>query len=165
MSAEKRLKELGIQLGPVTPPVANYVNAVRTGNLLFPAGKGPAGGVTGIVGKDISVEEAYKHARTTGLNLLAVMRDELGSLDLVKRVVKVLGMVNAVPGFGDQPKVINGCSDLFVEVFGERGRHARSAVGMGSLPNNIPVEIECIVEVGGAAPAKKASRPAKKKRR
>ena len=164
MSAEKKLKELGIQLGPVTPPVANYVNAVRTGNLLFLAGKGPAGGVTGIVGKDITVEQAYGHARTVGLNLMAVMRDELGSLDRVKRIVKVLGMVNAGPGFGDQPKVINGCSDLFVEVFGERGRHARSAVGMGSLPNNIPVEIEVIVEVGGgAAPAMKKS--AKKKRR
>ena len=97
---------------------------------------------------------------------MAVMRDELGSLDRVKRIVKVLGMVNAGPGFGEQPKVINGCSDLFVEVFGERGRHARSAVGMGSLPNNIPVEIEVIVEVGGgAAPAKKAAKPAKKKRR
>jgi enamine deaminase RidA (YjgF/YER057c/UK114 family) len=166
MSAEKKLKELGIQLGPVTPPVANYVNAVRTGNLLYLAGKGPAGGVTGIVGKDITVEQAYGHARTVGLNLMAVMRNELGSLDRVKRIVKVLGMVNAGPGFGDQPKVINGCSDLFVEVFGERGRHARSAVGMGSLPNNIPVEIEVIVEVGGgAAPAKKASKPAKKKRR
>jgi enamine deaminase RidA (YjgF/YER057c/UK114 family) len=164
MSAEKKLKELAIQLGPVTPPVANYVNAVRTGNLLFLAGKGPAGGVTGIVGKDITVEQAYGHARTVGLNLMAVMRDQLGSLDRVKRIVKVLGMVNAGPGFGDQPKVINGCSDLFVEVFGERGRHARSAVGMGSLPNNIPVEIEVIVEVGGgAAPAKKKS--AKKKRR
>jgi enamine deaminase RidA (YjgF/YER057c/UK114 family) len=165
-SAEQKLKELGIQLGPVTPPVANYVNAVRTGNLLFLAGKGPAGGITGIVGKDITVEQAYGHARTVGLNLMAVMKDELGSLDRVKRIVKVLGMVNAGPGFGDQPKVINGCSDLFVEVFGERGRHARSAVGMGSLPNNIPVEIEVIVEVGGgAAPAKKASKPAKKKRR
>ena len=164
MSAEKKLKELGIQLGPVTPPVANYVNAVRTGNLLFLAGKGPAGGVTGIVGKDITVEQAYGHARTVGLNLMAVMRNELGSLDRVKRIVKVLGMVNAGPGFGEQPKVINGCSDLFVEVFGERGRHARSAVGMGSLPNNIPVEIEVIVEVGGgAAPAKK--KPAKRKRR
>ena len=147
MSAEKRLKELGIQLGAVTPPVANYVNAVRTGNLLFLAGKGPAGGVTGIVGKDISVEQAYGHARTTGLNLLAVMRAELGSLDRVKRVVKVLGMVNAVPGFGDQPKVINGCSDLLVEVFGERGRHARSAVGMGSLPMNISVEIEAVMRI------------------
>jgi enamine deaminase RidA (YjgF/YER057c/UK114 family) len=173
MSAEKKLKELGIQLGPVTPPVANYVNAVRTGNLLFLAGKGPAGGVSGIVGKDMSAEQAYGHARTVGLNLMAVMKDELGSLDRVKRIVKVLGMVNAVPGFGDQPKVINGCSDLFVEVFGERGKHARSAVGMGSLPNNIPVEIEVIVEVearagrsGSASPAaKRAKKPAKKKRR
>jgi len=164
MSAERKLKELGITLAPVTPPVANYVNAVRTGNLLFLAGKGPASGVAGIVGKDITVEQAYGHARTTGLNLMAVMRDELGSLDRVKRIVKVLGMVNAVPGFTDQPKVINGCSDLFVEVFGERGKHARSAVGMGSLPNNIPVEIEVIVEVGGA-PAKKPAAAKKKKKR
>ena len=172
MSAEKKLKELGITLAAVTPPVANYVNAVRTGNLLYLAGKGPAGNVTGIVGKDITAEQAYGHARTTGLALMAVMKDELGSLDRVKRIVKVLGMVNAVPGFTDQPKVINGCSDLFVEVFGERGKHARSAVGMGSLPNNIPVEIEVIVEIearaersgGGAAPAKKKS-AAKKKRR
>jgi len=164
MSAEQKLKELGITLAPVTPPVANYVNAVRTGNLLFLAGKGPAGGVTGIVGKDITAEQAYGHARTTGLNLMAVMRNELGSLDRVKRIVKVLGMVNAVPGFTDQPKVINGCSDLFVEVFGERGKHARSAVGMGSLPNNIPVEIEVIVEVGGgSAPAKPAKGKKKKK--
>ena len=162
MSAEKKLKELGITLAPVTPPVANYVNAVRTGNLLFLAGKGPASGVTGIVGKEISVEQAYGHARTTGLNLMAVMRDELGSLDRVQRIVKVLGMVNAVPGFTDQPKVINGCSDLFVEVFGERGKHARSAVGMGSLPNNIPVEIEVIVEVGGTP--SKAPRAKKKKK-
>ena len=147
MSPEEKLKQLGLTLAPVTPPIANYVNAVRTGNLLFLAGKGPAGGVTGIVGKEISVEQAYQHARTTGLALIAVMKSELGSLDKVKRIVKVLGMVNAVPGFGDQPKVINGCSDLFVEVFGERGKHARSAVGVGSLPNNIPVEIECIVEV------------------
>ena len=162
MSAEKKLKDLGITLAPVTPPVANYVNAVRTGNLLFLAGKGPASGIAGIVGKDITVEQAYGHARTTGLNLMAVMRDELGSLDRVQRIVKVLGMVNAVPGFTDQPKVINGCSDLFVEVFGERGRHARSAVGMGSLPNNIPVEIEVIVEVGGAP--RKAPRAKKKKK-
>ena len=162
MSAEKKLKDLGITLAPVTPPVANYVNAVRTGNLLFLAGKGPASGIAGIVGKDITVEQAYRHARTTGLNLMAVMRDELGSLDRVQRIVKVLGMVNAVPGFTDQPKVINGCSDLFVEVFGERGKHARSAVGMGSLPNNIPVEIEVIVEVGGAP--RKAPRAKKKKK-
>jgi enamine deaminase RidA (YjgF/YER057c/UK114 family) len=164
LSPEQKLKALGITLLPVTPPIANYVNAVRTGNLLFLAGKGPAGGATGIVGKDITVEQAYQHARSTGLALIAVMKDELGSLERVRRIVKVLGMVNAVPGFPDQPKVINGCSDLFVEVFGERGKHARSAVGMGSLPNNIPVEIECIVEVGAtSAPARKKA--AKKKRR
>jgi enamine deaminase RidA (YjgF/YER057c/UK114 family) len=148
--------------------VANYVNAVRTGNLLYLAGKGPAGSPPGIVGKDFTIEQAYQHARSTGLALLAVMRDELGSLDRVKRVVKVLGMVNAVPGFGDQPKVINGCSDLFVEVFGERGKHARSAVGMGSLPNNIPVEIEVIVEVSsasGSARRKPAARSAARARR
>ena len=146
--------------------MANYVNAVRTGNLLFLAGKGPAGGVSGVVGKDMTVEQAYGHARTVGLNLMAVMKDELGSLDRVKRIVKVLGMVNAVPGFGDQPKVINGCSDLFVEVFGERGRHARSAVGMGSLPMGIPVEIECIVEVESANRGQSPiTGKAKKKRR
>ena len=117
---------------------------------------------TGKVGRDFTVEQAYQCARTVGLDLLAVMRHELGSLDKVKRVVKVLGMVNAVPEFTDHPKVINGCSDLFVEVFGERGKHARSAVGMGSLPNNIPVEIEVIVEVGGAPAG--AARPRKKKK-
>jgi enamine deaminase RidA (YjgF/YER057c/UK114 family) len=126
--------------------VANYVNAVRAGNLLFLSGKGPRG-VRGKVGRDFTVEQAYQHARTVGIDLIAVMRAELGSLDRVRRVVKVLGMVNAVPEFEDQPKVINGCSDLFVQVFAERGRHARSAVGMGSLPMGIPVEIECIVEV------------------
>jgi enamine deaminase RidA (YjgF/YER057c/UK114 family) len=151
LSAEKRLKALGIELGTVSQPVANYVNAVRTGNLLFLAGKGPrpenGKRPSGKVGRDYTVEQAYQHARTVGLDLLAVMRTELGSLDKVKRVVKVLGMVNAVPEFADHPKVINGCSDLFVEVLGERGKHARSAVGMGSLPMGIPVEIECIVEV------------------
>jgi enamine deaminase RidA (YjgF/YER057c/UK114 family) len=163
MSAEKKLKELGIQLAPPSPPVANYVNAVQTGNLLFLAGKGP-GAVRGKLGREFNIEQGYQHAREVGLALLAAMKAELGSLDRVKRVVKVLGMVNGMPEFSDQPKVINGCSDLFVEVFGERGRHARSAVGMGSLPNGIPVEIECIVEVGGAAPAKKSSKPAKKKK-
>jgi enamine deaminase RidA (YjgF/YER057c/UK114 family) len=152
MSAEKRLKELGIDLGTVSAPIANYVNAVRTGNLLFLAGKGPRPGKDGRrpkgkVGRDYTVEQGYQHARSVGLDLIAVMRAELGSLDKVKRIVKVLGMVNAVPEFEDQPKVINGCSDLFVQVFGERGKHARSAVGMGSLPMGIPVEIECIVEV------------------
>jgi enamine deaminase RidA (YjgF/YER057c/UK114 family) len=151
MSPEDKLKELGIALAAPSSPVANYVNAVRTGNLLFLAGKGPMaenGKVpSGKVGRDYSLEEGYRFARSTGVNLIAVMKTELGSLDRVKRIVKVLGMVNAVPEFGDQPKVINGCSDLFVEVFGDKGKHARSAVGMGSLPNGIPVEIECIVEV------------------
>jgi enamine deaminase RidA (YjgF/YER057c/UK114 family) len=166
MSAEKRLKELGIDLGKVSAPVANYVNAVKTGNLLFLAGKGPRAEASGArpsgkVGREYTVEQAYQHARTVGMDLLAVMKSELGSLDRVKRVVKVLGMVNAVPEFQDHPKVINGCSDLFVQVLGDKGKHARSAVGMGSLPMGIPVEIECIVEIG-AAPSRK---PAKQKRR
>lgn len=174
MSAERKLKELNIDLGSVSAPVANYVNAVRTGNLLFLAGKGPRPGAdgkrpSGKVGREYTVEQAYQHARSVGLDLLAVMRAELGSLDRVKRVVKLLGMVNAVPEFQDHPKVINGCSDLLVEVFGERGRHARSAVGMGSLPMGIPVEIECIVEVEnrGQSPIsrKPAKKAAKKKRR
>jgi enamine deaminase RidA (YjgF/YER057c/UK114 family) len=152
LSAERRVEELNVEIGAVSAPVANYVNAVRTGNLLFLSGKGPRPGqdgkrAKGKVGREYTVEQGYQHARSVGLDLIAVMRAELGSLDRVKRVVKVLGMVNAVPEFEDQPKVINGCSDLFVEVFGERGRHARSAVGMGSLPMGIPVEIECIVEV------------------
>ena len=150
MSPEARLKELKIDLPPIPKPAGQYVHAVRTGNLLFLAGKGPynpdGSTPTGKVGRDVSTEDAYKHARSVGLTLIAVMKETLGSLDRVKRVVKVLGMVNAVPEFGDQPKVINGCSDLFVEVFGENGKHARSAVGMGSLPGGITVEIEVIVE-------------------
>jgi enamine deaminase RidA (YjgF/YER057c/UK114 family) len=151
VSAEKRLKELGIDLGAVSAPVANYVNAVRTGNLLYLSGKGPRAvdgkRPKGKIGRDYTVEQGYAHARSVGLDLLAVMRTELGSLDRVARVVKLLGMVNAVPEFEDHPKVINGCSDLLVEVLGDAGRHARSAVGMGSLPMGIPVEIEVIVEV------------------
>jgi enamine deaminase RidA (YjgF/YER057c/UK114 family) len=151
MSIEQRLKELNLELPAVTPPVATYVNAARTGNLMFLSGKVPveAGGkfLTGKVGKDVSTEEAAKHARLVGLHLIAVMRHELGSLDKVKRVVKLLGMVNAVPEYGEQPKVINGCSDLMVEVFGDKGRHARSAIGVGSLPAGVTVEIEAIVEV------------------
>ena len=146
MTIEERLADLGIELPPVPAPAGNYAHAVRTGNLLYLSGKGP-GNVIGKVGGGISVEDAYRHARETGLVLIAVMRQELGSLDRVSRIVKVLGMVNAVPDFGQQPKVVNGCSDLFVDVFGEKGRHARSAVGMGSLPGGIPVEIEVIVEV------------------
>ena len=151
MKTEQRLQELGIELVTPTSPIANYVNAVRTGNLLYLAGKGP--GLPGKplprgkVGRDFTVEQAYAHARETGLSLIAVMKAELGDLDRVKRIVKVLGMVNGIPEFGNQPEVINGCSDLFVEVFGERGRDARSAVGMGSLPRGIPVEIEVIVEI------------------
>ncbi len=146
MSAEKRIGELKLELRAPSSPVANYVNAVRTGNLLFLAGKGPRQ-AKGKLGRELTVEQGYALAREVGTDLLAVMRAELGSLDRVQRVVKVLGMVNAMPEFADHPKVINGCSDLFVEVFGDRGKHARSAVGMGSLPGGIPVEIECIVEV------------------
>ena len=176
MKTEQRLKELGIELAPASGPLANYVNAVRTGNLLYLAGKGP--GLpgqpmpSGKVGRDFTIEQGYEYARQTGLSLIAVMKAELGDLDRVTRIVKVLGMVNATPEFGHQPEVINGCSDLFVEVFGDRGKHARSAVGLGSLPRGIPVEIEVIVEVEGgaaAAPARQvaakpaAAKPAAKK--
>jgi enamine deaminase RidA (YjgF/YER057c/UK114 family) len=156
MSAERKLKELGIELAPAGAPVANYVNAVRSGNLLFLAGKGPAPvqgeRAAGKVGREFTVDQGYAFARSTGLALLAVLKSELGSLDRVVRVVKVLGMVNCTPEFADHPKVINGCSDLFVEVFGDRGRHARSAVGVGSLPSAIPVEIEAIIEVAARSP-------------
>lgn len=148
---EARLDELGIDLPRVSPPVASYVNAVRTGHLLYLSGKGPLKPdgtlIKGKVGADLSVDEGYQAARLTGLNLLAVLNDELGSLDRVRRVVKVLGMVNAHADFDAHPKVIDGFSDLMLEVFGDRGRHARSAVGMGSLPQRIAVEIEIIVEV------------------
>ena len=169
MSAGQRLKQLGIDLPEVTAPLANYVNAVRSGKLLFLAGKGPSA-VDGMrpigkLGREFDVVQGYKFARSTGLALLAVMKSELGSLDRVVRVVKVLGMVNAMPEFGDHPKVVNGCSDLIVEVFGERGHHARSAVGMGSLPSGIPVEIEVIVEVSSARRAAKKNRPVRKRRR
>jgi enamine deaminase RidA (YjgF/YER057c/UK114 family) len=152
VSAEKKLKELGIDLGAVSAPIANYVNAVRAGDLLFLAGKGPRADASGKrpqgkVGREYTAEQAYQHARGVGMDLLAVMRAELGSLDKVKRVIKVLGMVNAMPEFQDHPKVINGCSDLFVAVLGERGRHARSAVGMGSLPMQITVEIEAVLRI------------------
>src|SRR4051812_30954034 len=150
-SAEQRLRERGIELPRSMAPVANYVPAVRTGNLIFLAGMGPLKPdgtlASGKVGRDVTVDEAYQHARLTGLQLLAAVRGAMGSLDSVTRVVKVFGMVNAVPEFTDHPKVINGCSDLFVEVFGDRGRHARSAVGMGSLPFGISVEIEAVFEV------------------
>jgi enamine deaminase RidA (YjgF/YER057c/UK114 family) len=151
MSAEARLKELGIVLPSLGTPVANYLPYRLAGNILYLAGQGPRDEsgkqLTGKLGKDISVEEGYRRARLVGLGLLAAMRDALGSLDRVDYIVKLLGMVNAVPEFNDSPKVINGCSDLFVEVFGDAGRHARSAVGNVMLPNQISVEIEGIVAV------------------
>jgi enamine deaminase RidA (YjgF/YER057c/UK114 family) len=147
---EDKLKAMGIVLPVASPPVANYVNAVRTGNLIFLAGKGPLtkdGYITGKIGKDLSIEQGYEAAKVVAINQLAVLKAELGNLDRVVRIVKVLGMVNCEPNFTDQPKVINGFSDFMVQVFGEKGKHARSAVGMIALPNNIAVEVELIVEV------------------
>jgi len=144
-----RLAALGIELPEAPLPIANFVTHVTEGKLLFLSGQGPteANGTlhTGKVGADVSVADAYEHARLTGINLIAVMHAALGDLGRVRRVVKLLGMVNATPDFADHPAVINGCSDLMNEVFGERGIHARSAVGFASLPNQITVEIEAVV--------------------
>jgi enamine deaminase RidA (YjgF/YER057c/UK114 family) len=152
MSAEKKLKDLGITLPTPPQPIANYVRAVRVGNLLFVSGHGPYNDgkvkISGKVGKELTVDEGYQVARNVGLNCLASVKAAMGNLDKVKRVVKLLGMVHCTEDFKDQPKVINGCSDLLVEIFGEIGKHARSAVGMQALPNAIPVEIEMILEVG-----------------
>jgi enamine deaminase RidA (YjgF/YER057c/UK114 family) len=148
---EQKLKEKGIVLPAPSKPVANYVNAVRTGNLIFLAGKGPkkADGIDiiGKVGKDLTIEEGYEAAKLVAINQLAALKAEIGDLSKVKRIVKVLGMVNCESNFTDHPKVINGFSDFLVEIFGEKGKHARSAVGMGSLPGNISVEVEMIVEI------------------
>lgn len=149
---EARLAELGIELYEPPPPVANYVKAVQTGNLVFLAGHGPtkldgSGYLTGQVGTDLTIEEGYAAARLVGIALLSSLKAEIGDLSRVKRIVRVFGMVNAPAGFTQQPEVINGASDLLVEVFGERGKHARAAVGMGSLPRNIAVEIEMVVEI------------------
>lgn len=148
---ETRIKALGIQLITPTAPIANYVKAVRVGNLVYLSGHGPdkpdGSLVTGKVGSDLTLEQAKDAARLTAISLLSTLKAEIGNLNKVKRIVKVLGMVNAVPAFEQHPQVINGCSDLMVEVFGENGKHARSAVGMGSLPKNIAVEIEMIVEL------------------
>lgn len=150
MSADDNLKKLGLTLPEMAAPIANYVRFKRVGDLVFLSGQGPrepdGSNHTGKVGADVTCEQAYEHARLTGLGLLAAMKQAAGSLDKVE-VVKLLGMVNATPDFADHPKVINGCSDLLVAVLGENGRHARSAVGMGSLPNNITVEIEAIIRV------------------
>ena len=153
MGAEATLKTRNITLPTQSTPMANYISAVRTGNLLYLSGHGPMRvegkpSARGKLGKDLSTEDGYKVAREVGLSLLASTRTALGSLDKVKRVVKVLGMVNSAEGFQEQPKVINGFSDLMVEVFGETiGKHARSAVGMAELPMGIPVEIEMVLEV------------------
>ena len=150
MTPEEKLKSLGLALPKVPTPVANYVPFKVDGRTIYLSGQGPRRPdgtlITGRVGEEITVEKGYECARLIGLGLLAAAKLASGDLGKVE-VLKVLGMVNAVPGFGDQPKVINGCSDLFVEVLGERGRHARSAVGMGSLPSNMPVEIEAIMRI------------------
>ena len=150
MSVQQRLKELSIVLPEAPKPVATYVPYVIEGNMLYLSGQGPrqADGTypTGIVGLDTDIATAHAHARLTGINLLACLRDAVeGDWDRVKRVVKLLGMVRAAPDFDGHPQVINGCSDLLVEVLNDRARHARSAVGMGSLPNRMTVEIEMIV--------------------
>lgn len=153
---EARLAELGISLFEPPPPVANYVRAVTVGNLVFIAGHGPqrldeqgnpAGYVTGKVGGEVSIEQGYEAARLTAISILSSLKAEIGDLNRVRRIARVFGMVNAVEGFTRQPEVINGASDLLVEIFGERGRHARAAVGMASLPSDISVEIEMIVEI------------------
>ena len=152
MNIEDKLSQLGLKLPAAGKPVANYVPAVRSGNLVFLSGHGPVmedgSLVTGKVGADLTLDEGYNAARQVALILLASLKSEIGDLDKVHRIVKILGMVNCTPDFVDQPRVINGASDLLVEIFGDKGRHARSAVGMNALPMNIAVEIEMIVEVG-----------------
>lgn len=148
MSADQRLRDLGITLPEPIQPAANYVRYHQTGNLLFISGTGPdASCPKGKVDTELSVEDAYQAARSVGLQILATAQAALGSLDRITKTVKVLGMVNSAPEFGGQPQVINGCSDLLVEVLGEAGRHTRSAVGFVALPNQIAVEIEATFEV------------------
>lgn len=150
MSPEDKLKELGLTLPTLPTPIANYVPFRRAGDIVYLSGQGPrkADGSyhVGKVGRDVTAEEAYAHARITGLGLLTAAKAAAGTLDSVE-ILKLFGMVNGVPDFADQPKVINGCSDLFVAILGERGRHARSAIGMGSLPNNMTVEIEAVIRI------------------
>ena len=151
MKIEGKLKEMGIELPQAATPVANYVPTVKTGNLVFLSGHGPfkedGALITGKVGADLTVEEGYEAARRIAIGLLGSLKAEIGDLDKVQRIVKLLGLVSCPPEFTDQPKVINGASDFFVEVFGDKGKHARSAVGTNALPLNIAVEIEMIVEV------------------
>jgi len=151
LDIEKKLIELNITLPSTPKPIANYVPSVKSGNLIFLSGQGPmtpdGDFISGKVGADTSVDQAYNAARMVGMQLLSALKSEIGDLNKVKRIIKLLGMVNAIDSFKDHPNVINGCSDLLVEVFGEKGKHARSAVGVASLPNQIPVEIEMIVEI------------------
>lgn len=149
---EEKINELGITLPETPAPIANYVPFVKTGNLVYLSGLGPAAGSGGTIpkgklGLDMTVEEGYEAARLVGINILSRIKGAIGDLDKVKRVIKLLTMVNSTVNFDQHPTVANGCSDLMVEVFGEKGRHARSAVGMAGLPNGIPVEIEVIIEV------------------
>jgi enamine deaminase RidA (YjgF/YER057c/UK114 family) len=144
---EHRLEELGIVLPPAAPPAANYVKAVRVGDLLYLSGHAAVSGYRGKLGEDLSTEEGYQAARSTAVSAIATLKQELGDLNRVKRIVKVMGMVNSTPQFTEQHLVMNGFSDLMVAVFGERGKHARSAVGMGSLPLNFAVEVDLIVQI------------------
>jgi len=145
---DDKLASMGIELPVEQPPIANYVPGVKTGNLLYLSGLGPSDpSMKGKVGQDLTTEEGYEAAKSTGIGCIARLKGQIGDLDKVKRIVKLLTMVNCTTDFEDQPAVANGCSDLMVEVFGDKGKHARSAVGMGSLPGNIPVEIEMIVEI------------------
>jgi enamine deaminase RidA (YjgF/YER057c/UK114 family) len=148
---EQKLEELGIQLSTPSSPVANYVNTVKTGNLIFISGKGPlkkdGNYVLGKLGENLTLEQGYEAARLTAINLISTLKASIGDLSKVKRIVRVTGMVNATSDFTDHPKVVNGCSDLLVEVFGDNGKHTRAAVGMNSLPLNIAVEIDMVVEV------------------
>jgi len=148
---DKKLKELGVELFPPSKPVANYVKAVRVGNLLFISGHGPTkadgSNITGKVGKELTIEQGYEAAKLTAAGIISTLKAELGDLNKVKRIVKVNGWVNCSPDFTEQPKVVNGCSDLMVALFGEKGKHARAAMGAVALPSNIAVEIEMVVEV------------------
>ena len=151
MTIEQRLKELGIDLPAGTAPAANYANGVRTGNLLFLSGKAPLSenGIPpkGKLGREYSAQDGYRFARSAGLDLLAVLAVELGSLDRVARIVEVQGFVNAVDDFEDHPQVLNGCSDLMIQVFEEKGRHARSVLGVSSLRGGLPIVVRAVVEV------------------
>ena len=148
MKIEKKLEEMGLELPEIPKPMANYVPAAPTGNLLFLSGHGPQPNIPkGKVGTDLTPEEGYEAAKSTALCLISTIKNAIGDLDKVKRIVKLVGFVNCSGDFTDQPKVINGASDLFVEVFGDKGKHARAAVGMYQLPGGIPVEIEIIVEI------------------